>query len=147
MECGPLLRPKGCKWAIIDLRRFRMAGVKPYELLWAYEASTAVLNAIALSPHSPTQYHRKLTSFCRGVHQMNVQETIYRNYQKITLQESPGSVPAGRLPRHKEVVLLNDLIDQARPGEQVEITGAHRRSISPVAGMYLLLQRMMINPS
>lgn len=59
----------------------------------------------------------------RGV-QVNVQETIYRNYQKITLQESPGTVPAGRLPRHKEVVLLCDLIDKARPGEQIDVTGA-----------------------
>lgn len=55
-----------------------------------------------------------------------MQETIYRNYQKITLQESPGSVPAGRLPRHKEVVLLFDLIDKARPGEQIDVTGAPR---------------------
>jgi hypothetical protein len=38
-----------------------------------------------------------------GCVQVNVQETIYRNYQKITLQEAPGSVQAGRLPRHKEV--------------------------------------------
>ena len=59
----------------------------------------------------------------RGV-QVNVQETIYRNYQKLTLQESPGTVPAGRLPRHKEVVLLCDLIDKARPGEQIDVTGA-----------------------
>ena len=56
--------------------------------------------------------------------QVNVQETIYRNYQKLTLQESPGTVPAGRLPRHKEVVLLCDLIDKARPGEQIDVTGA-----------------------
>ena len=55
---------------------------------------------------------------------MNVQQTIYRNYQKITLQESPGSVQAGRLPRHKEVILLHDLIDQARPGEEISIVGA-----------------------
>lgn len=54
---------------------------------------------------------------------MNVQQTIYRNYQKLTLQESPGTVPAGRLPRHKEVIMLHDLIDCARPGEQIEITG------------------------
>jgi DNA replication licensing factor MCM2 len=46
-------------------------------------------------------------------------QTIYRNYQKITLQESPGEVPAGRLPRTKEVILLGDLIDAARPGEEV----------------------------
>jgi len=37
----------------------------------------------------------------------------------MTLQESPGSVPAGRLPRHREVILLWDLIDKAKPGEEV----------------------------
>ena len=37
----------------------------------------------------------------------------------MTLQESPGSVPAGRLPRHREVILLWDLIDTAKPGEEV----------------------------
>ena len=67
---------------------------------------------------------------------MNVQQTIYRNYQKITLQESPGSVQAGRLPRHKEVILLHDLIDQARPGEEISIVGASqllhpRRQLPP----------------
>lgn len=42
----------------------------------------------------------------RGPFTINTAQTVYRNYQKVTLQESPGSVPAGRLPRHKEVVLL-----------------------------------------
>lgn len=37
----------------------------------------------------------------------------------MTLQESPGSVPAGRLPRHREVILLSDLIDSAKPGEEI----------------------------
>ena len=37
----------------------------------------------------------------------------------MTLQESPGSVPAGRLPRHREVILLWDLIDSAKPGEEI----------------------------
>ncbi len=42
----------------------------------------------------------------RGPFNVNSAQTVYRNYQKLTLQESPGTVPAGRLPRHKEVVLL-----------------------------------------
>ena len=50
-------------------------------------------------------------------------QTVYRNYQKMTLQESPGSVPAGRLPRHREVILLWDLIDCAKPGEEVVSPG------------------------
>lgn len=63
-------------------------------------------------------------SFCsncegRGPFTVNSEQTVYRNYQKMTLQESPGSVPAGRLPRHREVILLWDLIDVAKPGEEV----------------------------
>lgn len=46
----------------------------------------------------------------------------------MTLQESPGSVPPGRLPRHREVILLWDLIDSAKPGE--EIVCAHYDALS-----------------
>lgn len=42
------------------------------------------------------------------------------------MQETPGTVPAGRVPRHKEVHLLGDNIDVARPGDEVEITGIYR---------------------
>ncbi|CAM9551914.1 unnamed protein product, partial [Sphacelaria rigidula] len=55
-------------------------------------------------------------------------QTMYRNYQKITLQESPGSVPPGRVPRYKDVILLADLIDRARPGEEIEVTGIYTHS-------------------
>jgi len=56
---------------------------------------------------------------------INEEKSVYVNFQKLTLQESPGSVPAGRLPRSKEVTLLHDLIDCARPGEEVEVTGVY----------------------
>ncbi|KAJ1418660.1 P-loop containing nucleoside triphosphate hydrolase [Sesbania bispinosa] len=61
----------------------------------------------------------------KGPFTVNIEQTIYRNFQKLTLQESPGIVPAGRLPRYKEVILLNDLIDCARPGEEIEVTGIY----------------------
>lgn len=64
----------------------------------------------------------------RGPFELNSEKTIYRNYQKLTLQESPGTVPAGRLPRHREVILLWDLIDRAKPGEEIEVTGIYRNS-------------------
>ncbi|EOD41127.1 hypothetical protein EMIHUDRAFT_62542, partial [Emiliania huxleyi CCMP1516] len=59
----------------------------------------------------------------KGPYVLNTEQTVYCNYQKVTLQESPGSVPAGRLPRHKE-----DLIDTVRPGEEVEVTGVYNTS-------------------
>jgi DNA replication licensing factor MCM2 len=49
----------------------------------------------------------------------NIPQTVYRNYQKITLQESPGTIPPGRLPRSKDVILLHDLIDNVKPGDEV----------------------------
>lgn len=64
----------------------------------------------------------------KGPFSVNSEQTIYRNYQKMTLQESPGSVPPGRLPRHREVVLLWDLIDSAKPGEEIEVTGIYRNN-------------------
>lgn len=72
-------------------------------------------------------------SFCqmcqsRGPFTVNSERTVYRNYQKLTLQESPGTVPAGRLPRHREVILLWDLIDSAKPGEEIEVTGVYRNN-------------------
>jgi DNA replication licensing factor MCM2 len=72
-------------------------------------------------------------SFCsqcesKGPFPINSEQTVYRNYQKMTLQESPGSVPPGRLPRHREVIMLNDLIDSAKPGEEVEVTGIYRNN-------------------
>ncbi|KZV78893.1 MCM-domain-containing protein [Exidia glandulosa HHB12029] len=61
----------------------------------------------------------------RGPFEVNSDNTVYRNYQRMTLQESPGSVPAGRLPRHREVILLWDLIDSAKPGDEIEVTGIY----------------------
>ena len=70
----------------------------------------------------------------KGPFSLNVENTVYRNYQKITLQESPGKVPAGRLPRTKEIILLHDLIDCARPGEEVDVSGVYEYSFD--AGLH-----------
>jgi len=61
-----------------------------------------------------------------GPFRLNESKTVYRNYQKIVVQESPGSVPAGRIPRSRDVILVDDLCDGVRPGEQVQIAGIYR---------------------
>ncbi|XP_064483427.1 DNA replication licensing factor mcm2-like [Ornithodoros turicata] len=60
-----------------------------------------------------------------GPFTINMEETIYQNYQRITVQESPGRVSAGRLPRSKDAILLGDLTDSCKPGDEVELTGAY----------------------
>jgi len=64
----------------------------------------------------------------KGPFNLNTQQTVYRNYQKLTLQESPGTVPPGRLPRHRDIICLWDLIDQCKPGEEIEVTGIYRNN-------------------
>lgn len=64
----------------------------------------------------------------RGPFRPNQLKTEYGNHQLIELQETPGSVPPGRVPRHKSVVLLGDLTDIARPGEEIEVTGIYMHS-------------------
>ncbi|CAG0884040.1 unnamed protein product [Cyprideis torosa] len=60
-----------------------------------------------------------------GPFAVNVEETVYKNYQRITLQESPGSVPAGRLPRSKDAILLGELCDTCKPGDDIDLTGVY----------------------
>ncbi|TYZ59846.1 hypothetical protein PybrP1_005482 [[Pythium] brassicae (nom. inval.)] len=71
----------------------------------------------------------------RGPFAVNAEQTVYRNYQKLTLQESPGSVPPGRVPRSKDVVLVGDLIDAARPGDEVAITGVYTNTPDPTLNL------------
>ena len=90
---------------------------------------------VTLGPFQQESNVEVKISYCqscqsRGPFTLNSEKTIYRNYQKLTLQESPGTVPAGRLPRHREVILLWDLIDSAKPGEEIEVTGIYRNSYS-----------------
>lgn len=65
-----------------------------------------------------------------GPFTVNSAETIYKDFQKVTLQETPGTIPAGRLPRNKEVILLFDLIDHVRPGDEIEVVGVYRNNFS-----------------
>jgi len=64
----------------------------------------------------------------RGPFEINMEQTLYQNYQKIRIQESPSKVAAGRLPRSKDVVLLADLVDSCKPGDEIEVTGIYRNN-------------------
>ncbi|KAJ8968837.1 hypothetical protein NQ317_005305 [Molorchus minor] len=64
----------------------------------------------------------------RGPFMINMEQTVYRNYQKITLQESPGRIPAGRVPRSKDCILLADLCDRCKPGDEIDVTGIYTNS-------------------
>jgi len=63
-----------------------------------------------------------------GPFEINQVATLYKNYQRITIQESPGKVTAGRLPRSKDALLFGDLCDSCKPGDEIELTGIYSNS-------------------
>lgn len=105
----------------------RRSGVYPQLKAVKYDC---VKCGAVMGPFAQTSSREVKVASCsecqsKGPFNINQEQTVYQSYQRITLQESPGSVPPGRLPRQKEVVLLNDLIDSARPGDEVDVTGIY----------------------
>ena len=45
---------------------------------------------------------------------------------QITVQEPPGTVLAGRMPRSKEAILVGELVDAVKPGDMVKLTGVYK---------------------
>ena len=86
-----------------------------------------------LGPFVQNQDQEIKPGFCpecqsQGPFSLNMEETIYQNYQRITLQESPGNISAGRIPRSKNCILLGDLCDNCKPGDEIELTGIYTNS-------------------
>ncbi|XP_063797254.1 DNA replication licensing factor MCM2 [Pseudophryne corroboree] len=84
-----------------------------------------------------------------GPFEINMEETVYQNYQRITIQESPGKVAAGRLPRSKDAVLLADLVDSCKPGDEIELTGIYHNnydgSLNTASGFPVFATVIMAN--
>ena len=51
------------------------------------------------------------------------QESQFRDWQKVRIQESPEELPPGQMPRSIDVILEGDIVDISRPGDLVKITG------------------------
>ena len=54
---------------------------------------------------------------------LQLEKSIFIDWQKITLQERPEELPPGQLPQNLMIHVLDDLVDQARPGDRIEVVG------------------------
>lgn len=59
----------------------------------------------------------------RGPFKLISERSSFIDWQKITLQEKPEDLPPGQLPRSLDVLVRDDLVDVARPGDRVSVVG------------------------
>ena len=72
------------------------------------------------------------------LHFIPSKQTIYQNFQKIKIQESPSKVAAGRLPRYKDVILTGDLVDSCKPGDEI-VSADLTELVNNISNMILIL--------
>ena len=51
------------------------------------------------------------------------EESVFTDWQKLKVQENPGDIPTGSMPRTIDVILRNDLVEKAKPGDKCSFIG------------------------
>ncbi|MDE1815402.1 MAG: minichromosome maintenance protein MCM [Thaumarchaeota archaeon] len=75
---------------------------------------------------------------------LNPEQSKFIDFQMVRLQELPEDLPPGQLPHYLDVTVLQDLVDNARPGDRVILTGIvrieqeHIPSMKGKSGIYRL---------
>jgi len=67
-------------------------------------------------------------SACGGTNTFDIEHGLcyFADRQHVKLQESPEAIPQGETPQTVNAIAFEDLVDYARPGDRVEVTGVWR---------------------
>ena len=81
------------------------------------EQTGFLMRGVGLCPHCRS---------AKASFELLVEKSTFVDYQEVRIQELPEDLPPGQLPRSTDVKFIEDLVDLARPGDRVAITGAVR---------------------
>jgi DNA replication licensing factor MCM3 len=68
----------------------------------------------------------------------------YKDYQTALIQEMPERTPTGMLPRSVEVVFEEDLVDQVKPGDRIQVSGVFMGISSPETGASAVFRTVLV---
>jgi DNA replication licensing factor MCM4 len=65
---------------------------------------------------------------CRGAGTMGLVHNLcaFANKQQLKMQETPDAIPEGETPHTVSLCAFDELVDAAKPGDRVEVTGVYR---------------------
>ena len=104
----------------------RSTSVKPLLIKAAFQCRKC--NAMTFVEQAGTMMRGPgVCAHCRSkVFEFMEKQSTFMNSQEIRIQERPEDLPPGQLPRAIDIRLSEDLVDIARPGDRVSITGIAR---------------------
>jgi len=115
------------KLIAIDGIIVRASAIKPMLKTAAFRCRNCGTKYYVEQNSSKLRVPEKCTSIqCRGRRsrfELIEEESEYIDYQLIGVQEKPEDLPPGQLPRIIDVGLRGDIVDRARPGDRVIVTG------------------------
>lgn len=111
---------------LIDGIIVRSTSVKPLLVKASFQCRKC--NAVNYVEQSGTLMRGPgVCAHCRSkIFEFREKESIFVNSQELRIQERPEDLPAGQLPRALDIKLQHDLVDVARPGDRVSVTGIIR---------------------
>ena len=115
------------KLIAVDGIMVRASAIKPVLRVGVFRCRSCGAEYRVPQDASRLKIPEKCTSMqCRGRRarfDLVEEKSEYYDYQLVGIQEKPEDLPPGQLPRVIEVGLRGDIVDRARPGDRVIVTG------------------------
>jgi len=107
----------------------RTSDVRPELLVASFRCNKCGL----LAGKIPQQYHYTRPTICRNPRCKNtspmqftleIQESEFVDWQKLRVQENSNQIPPGSMPRSMDIILRNEMVENAKAGDKCVFVGS-----------------------